>query len=88
MAFLPAEGALIGAATGALLGEALKGLRDEDGTPITDGEVDFGSLMTEVEKERVRDRANRESTDDWSRYLTQEEKQRLVERSSAGVGVL
>lgn len=82
------EGAAIGAAAGAVIGSEMgeekdKRERQED---IGYSQVDFGALMTDVEKQRIRERANKRVIRDWGYYLTTEEKQRLLERSQSSVG--
>lgn len=83
-----AEGAAIGAAAGAAIGGALSDDEDEEAVgaadadaDVDDADVDYGELMTEAEKEKVLDRADREVIYDWGDYLTEDEKLRLLRRA-------
>ncbi|MDQ8186774.1 glycine zipper domain-containing protein [Pelagicoccus sp. SDUM812002] len=85
------EGAAIGAAAGALVGREMGRSKDDSDYPAgsageVDTAVDYGSLLTEDEKERIRERAGREVIVNWSAHLTREEKQRLVDRAGDSVG--
>ncbi len=95
----PGEGAAVGAAAGALIGRELGRKRDQadygsrppyDGpssAPVYDAtRVDYGALLTEDEKRRIRERAGRNDIADWSDYLTSEEKRRLLDRVDLGIG--
>lgn len=96
----PGEGAAVGAVAGALIGKELGRKKDQadygsrppyDGpssAPVYDAtRVDYGALMTEDEKRRIRDRAGRDDIADWSDYLTPDEKRRLLDRAEQGVGL-
>ena len=96
----PGEGAAVGAVAGALIGRELGRKRDQadygsrppyDGpssAPVYDAtRVDYGALMTEEEKRRIRQRAGRDDIADWSDYLTPDEKRRLLDRAEQGVGL-
>ena len=96
----PGEGAAVGAIAGALIGRELGRKRDQtdygsrppyDGpssAPVYDAtRVDYGALMTEDEKRRIRQRAGRDDIADFSDYLTPDEKRRLLDRADQGVGL-
>ena len=95
----PGEGAAVGAIAGALIGRELGRKRDQadygsrppyDGpssAPVYDAtRVDYGALMTEDEKRRIRQRAGRDDIVNWSDYLTLDEKRRLLERTDQSIG--
>ncbi len=90
------EGAAIGAAAGALVGRELGRKKDQAdlgagrprNTEVYDvTRVDYGAMMTEEEKRRVRERAGKDEIDDWGYYLTSDEKRRLLDRAEQGVGL-
>jgi len=90
------EGAAIGAAAGALVGRELGRAKDQKDmrtsrpreTVVYDAtRVDYGAMMTEDEKRRVRERAGKQEIDDWGYYLTSDEKRRLLDRAEQGVGL-
>lgn len=90
------EGAAIGAAAGAIVGRELGRAKDQKdmragrprNTEVYDAtRVDYGAMMTEDEKRRVRERAGKEVIDDWGYYLTSDEKRRLLDRAEQGVGL-
>ena len=97
----PGEGAAVGAVAGALIGRELGRKRDQadygsrppradapSSAPVYDAtRVDYGALMTEDEKRRIRQRAGRDDIVDWSDYLTPDEKRRLLDRTDQGVGL-
>ena len=95
----PGEGAAVGAVAGALIGRELGRKRDQadygsrppyDGpssAPVYDAtRVDYGALMTEEEKRRIRQRAGRDDIVNWSDHLTPDEKRRLLDRTDQSIG--
>ncbi len=49
--------------------------------------VDYGAMMTEDEKSRVRERAGKDEIVDWGYYLTSDEKRRILDRADQGIGI-
>ena len=49
--------------------------------------VDYGAMMTEDEKRRVRERAGKDEINDWGYYLTSDEKRRILDRADQAIGL-
>lgn len=91
------EGAAIGAVAGAIIGREMGRSKDQSdlgaGRPRTPPQVqdatrvDYGAMMTEDEKQRVRNRAGKAEIVDWGHYLTPDEKLRILDRAEQGVGL-
>lgn len=88
------EGAAIGAAAGALAGREIGRSKDEAdyeraaevNDQIGADVFDYGEVMTESEKERVRERSGESFISDWGDYLTATEKERLRDRAEGSIG--
>jgi len=89
------EGAAIGAVAGAIVGREIGRSKDQSdmraarprNTEVYDAtRVDYGAMMTEDEKRRVRERAGKDVIDDWGYYLTSDEKRRILDRADQAIG--
>lgn len=90
------EGAALGAVAGAIVGREIGRSKDQSDmrtarprdTQVYDAtRVDYGAMMTEDEKRRVRERAGKEVIDDWGYYLTSDEKRRILDRADQSIGL-
>jgi uncharacterized protein YcfJ len=90
------EGAAIGAAAGAIVGREIGRSKDQadmrNARPrnpeVYDAtRVDYGAMMTEDEKRRVRERAGKDEINDWGYYLTSDEKRRILDRADQAIGL-
>ena len=90
------EGAAIGAVAGAIVGREIGRSKDQAdmrnarprSTEVYDAtRVDYGAMMTEDEKRRVRERAGKDEINDWGYYLTSDEKSRILDRADQAIGL-
>ena len=90
------EGAALGAVAGAIVGREIGRSKDQadmrNARPRSPGvydatRVDYGAMMTEDEKRRVRERAGKDEINDWGYYLTSDEKRRILDRSEQAIGL-
>tara|TARA_B100000212_G_scaffold340589_2_gene321602 strand:+ start:15144 stop:15812 length:669 start_codon:yes stop_codon:yes gene_type:complete len=90
------EGATIGAVAGAIVGREIGRSKDQAdmrnarprSTEVYDAtRIDYGSMMTEDEKRRVRKRAGKDEIIDWGYYLTSDEKRRILDRADQAIGL-
>ena len=90
------EGAALGAVAGAIVGREIG--RSKDQADMRNAHprspeiynatrVDYGAMMTEDEKRRVRERAGKDEINDWGYYLTSDEKRRILDRSEQAIGL-
>ena len=90
------EGAAIGAVAGAIVGREIgrskdqadmRNARPRNPEVYDANRVDYGAMMTEDEKRRVRERAGKDEIDDWGYYLTSDEKRRILDRADQAIGL-